>query len=373
MATAKKQPSGNYKVRVYSHTDENGKQHYKSFTAPTKPEAEQMAAAFSGNADRVQRADLTVYEAIDGFITAKEGVLSPSTVLNYRRMQKNVFGPIASRKIRKLTTAEIQGFVSDLSKKHSPKYVRNIYGLLSASLTLYMPEKVFRIKLPTKQKKRVTMNSSGVIVDLFNLASVRLKICIGLAAFSSLRRGEICALKYKDISGNMIHVHADMIEGPDGWTYKETPKTSDSDRFVQIPEAIVELIGSGDPEEFIVGWLPSTVTKEFIILRNSLNLTIKFHDLRSYYASIGATMIPDVYLASFGGWSKSSKVMKDVYQKEIADLSKMYADKLTGFFDVLLTGPSKEFLDALLSGHVLGHESASPMAETPKTKDSENV
>jgi integrase len=361
MPTAKKQPSGNYKVRVYSHTDENGRQHYKAFTAATKAEAEQMAAAFAGTADRIERADLTVSEALSGYIKAKEGILSPSTVLNYRRMQKNVFGPIASRKIKKLTTAELQAFVSELSKKHSPKYVRNIYGLLSASLTLYMPEKVFRVKLPTKQKKRVTMNDSGVIVDLFNLASDRLKICIGLAAFSSLRRGEICALKYKDLTGNIIHVHADMIEGVNGWTYKETPKTSDSDRFVQIPEAIVELIGSGDPEEFIVGWLPSTVTKEFIILRNSLNLTIKFHGLRSYYASIGATMVPDVYLASFGGWSKSSQVMKDVYQKEISDLSKVYSDKLTGYFD------------SLLSGHVLGHESAPAVTEAAKTGDSESV
>lgn len=361
MPTAKKQPSGNYKVRVYSHTDEQGKQHYKAFTAATKAEAEQMAAAFSGTADRIARADLTVYEAIDGYISAKEGILSPSTVLNYRRMQKNVFGPIASRKIKKLTTAELQAFVSELSKQHSPKYVRNIYGLLSASLSLYMPEKVFRVKLPTKQKKRVTMNASGVIIDLFNHASDRLKICIGLAAFSSLRRGEICALKYKDVTGNMIHVHADMIEGVNGWTYKETPKTSDSDRFVQIPDAIVDLIGSGDPEAFIVGWLPSTVTKEFIILRNSLGLTIKFHGLRSYYASIGATMIPDVYLASFGGWSKSSQVMKDVYQKEISDLSKVYSDKLTGYFDALLTG------------HVLGHEFPPAVTETAKTGDSESV
>ena len=43
MPTAKLQPSGKYKVRVYSHTDEHGKQHYKSFTASTKAECEQLA------------------------------------------------------------------------------------------------------------------------------------------------------------------------------------------------------------------------------------------------------------------------------------------------------------------------------------------
>lgn len=361
MPTAKKQPSGSWKVRVYSHIDEHGKQHYKSFTAPTKAEAEQKAAQFCGTAERVERADLTVAEALDGYIRAKEGVLSPSTTLNYKRMKKNCFGPIASKKIRKLTTAEVQSFVSGLSKEHSPKYVANIYGLFTACVALYMPEKVFRVKLPTKKKNRVTMNSSGDIVNLFDHASDKLKICIALAAFSSLRRGEICALKYKDISGNMIHVHADMIEGVDGWICKETPKTSDSDRYVQVPDAIIDLIGQGEPEEFIIGWRPSTVTKEFIILRNELNLNIKFHGLRSYFASIGATLVPDVYLASFGGWSRSSNVMKEVYQKEIQDMTRMYSDKLTGYFN------------ALLSGHDLGHDFASGMTEPAQIADSRNT
>lgn len=361
MPTAKKQPSGKWKVRVYSHIDENGRQHYRSFTAATKAEAEQAAAEFAGTVERQERVDLTVSEAITGYINAKEGILSPSTTLNYKRMLKNRFGPIASRKIKKLTTAEIQTFVSDLSKEYSPKYVCNLYGLLSASLALYMPEKVFRIKLPSKKKKRRTINASPDVVNIFNHASDKLKICVALAAFSSLRRGEICALKYKDISGNMIHVHADMIEGESGWIYKETPKTSDSDRFVQVPEKIIDLIGQGEPEEYIVGWRPSTVTKEFIILRNELKLDIKFHGLRSYFASIGATLIPDVYLASLGGWSKSSTVMKEVYQKEIADMTKEYSAKLTGYFN------------ALLSGHDLGHDSSSAVAEVPKTGDSENV
>ena len=68
MATAKLTPSGMYKVRVYSHTTPDGKKHYRAFTAPLKAEAEQMAAKFSGSADRAARCDLTVSEAIDRYI-----------------------------------------------------------------------------------------------------------------------------------------------------------------------------------------------------------------------------------------------------------------------------------------------------------------
>ncbi len=37
-------PSGNYRVQVLDYTDVDGKKHYKSFTAPTKAEAQFLAA-----------------------------------------------------------------------------------------------------------------------------------------------------------------------------------------------------------------------------------------------------------------------------------------------------------------------------------------
>lgn len=338
MPTAKKQKSGQWKIRVYSHQDGDGKQHYKSFTAPTKAECEQMAAEFSRKAERFERSDLTVKEAIHAYIDAKEGVLSPSTIREYRGMEKTRFESIGSRKLEKLTSAEVQYFISELSKTLSAKTVSNTYGLLSATVSLFQPDKVLRVKLPAKKKKRDTGTASPQIVELFRQASPQLKICIALAAFGSLRRGEICALKFGDINGSILHVHADMVHGADGgWYYKETPKTSDSDRLVPLPRLVLDLIGDGDPEAFIIDWCPDTITKRFIELRNKLGLTVKFHGLRSYYASIGAALIPDIYLAAFGGWTKSSKVMKEVYQKEITDLSQVYADKMTSYFDELFS------------------------------------
>lgn len=49
MAKAKKLPSGNWRVRIYSHTDVQGKKHYESFTASTKQQAEMMGAKFANN------------------------------------------------------------------------------------------------------------------------------------------------------------------------------------------------------------------------------------------------------------------------------------------------------------------------------------
>ena len=340
MPTAKREASGTYRVRVYSHTGPDGKQHYKSFTASTKAEAEQLAASFSGKTDRARYVNLTVSEAVDGYISAKTGVLSPSTIRGYRQIQRTHFDRIARKRIRRLTTAELQAWVSDLAKSKSAKTVNNVYGLLVASVTFYAPDVIFRVKLPQKQKKRSHAATGEQVSELFRLASQRLKKCIALAAFASMRRGEICALKYGDIEGNRIHVHADMVHAEDGeWIYKPYPKTADSDRFTPIPEKVLEILGNGDPDDYIVGWIPDTVTKRFIDLRDQLGLgEIRFHDLRKFYMSIAMAIgIPDIYAGSFGGYTHGSKIMKEIYQQKIDPIEEQYADKLCKHFSDLIS------------------------------------
>ena len=46
MAKAKKLKSGNWRCLAYVGKDKNGKRKYKSFTAPTKKEAELMALTY---------------------------------------------------------------------------------------------------------------------------------------------------------------------------------------------------------------------------------------------------------------------------------------------------------------------------------------
>ena len=337
MPTAKKTSSGMWRVRAYSHTDAEGKKHYRSFSAPTKQEAEQAAAKWSGSADRVERCDLTVADAIDGYIRAKTGVLSQSTLRGYVALQNRYYAPIASRKIRRLSSADVQTFVSDLAAQVSPKTVSNIYGLLNASVALYAPEISWRIKLPTKQKKRHTSANSDQIRRLYESAPPNLQKAIALSAFTSMRRGEICALTYGDIDGNIAHVHADLVRGVRGWYLKETPKTSDSDRFVRLPVAVVDLIGQGDPSDRVVPITPDTITECFGRLRDNLGIPIRFHDLRHYFASIAAVLgIPDTYTESMGGWRPGSHVMKSVYQNIITSEADKFASAMSDHFDTLL-------------------------------------
>lgn len=323
MPKAKKLPSGSWRCRVYSHTDENGHKHQESFTAPTKAEAEMMAAEYAASKKRRARHDLTVSEAIEGYITAREAVSSPSTIRGYKQMQRNYYDSIGQLKVRNLTSEDMQLFISELVKKDlSPKSIRNIYGLLTASVALYDDKLTFRVKLPAKQKKRPQSPSDDAVARLYEAASDKMKICIALGC-RSVRRGEISALKYEDIVDGVAHIHADMVKNSDGkWIYKEIPKTEGSDRYIKVPD-----FGSG--KGYIVDWTPDSITKRFIELRNSLGLTIRFHDLRHYFASTAAVLqIPDIYTADMGGWNRDGSTMKKVYQNNIKSMSDYYANKL---------------------------------------------
>jgi integrase len=337
MAKAKKLPSGSWRVQVFSHRDADGKVHRESITAPTKAEAEMLAAEFKATKKRQARHDLTVGEAIAGYITAKEGVLSPSTIREYRRMQNCDYGGINNKRIRNITKEDVQLFVSDMASKVSPKTVQNRYGLLRASIALYRPDINYRITLPKKSVKYRVAPSDDAVRAILAEAQPLTKKCIMLA-MCGLRRGEIAALKYEDITDGVAHIHADVVQDKDNkWIYKDIPKTEGSDRFIRLPNAVLNLIGQG--EGFIIPLTPNKISWRFDYVADKLGFDIHLHDLRHYYASIGAVLgVPDIYMAEMGGWRHDSRVMKEVYQNNIQSMGDYYADRMNSHLDKIIEG-----------------------------------
>ena len=339
MATARRLKSGSYRVQAYLGRDSNGKKIIASFTAPTKDEAELQAAQFKAEHKKKHDRQMLVRDAIDRYINAKTAVLSPSTIRAYRSYQRTHFDQIGRKQVFRLTTEDMQLFISSMVGNNSPKTIATVYGLLSSAVALFRPDTVFRVTLPKRKKERRESPSDGLVMELFSKADPELQKCIALAAFGSLRRGEICALKHKDVSGCVVYVHADMVYDENkNWVYKDFPKTSDSVRKVFLPQEVIDLLGDGVDDDYIIKINPSRVSDRFIKLNKRAGYRVRFHDLRHYYASIGAVLqIPDSFLSRFGGWRSDSPILKNTYQNVIASEVQRYAQTMTDHFSEMIS------------------------------------
>ena len=331
---AKKLPSGNWNCLVYSHTDSSGKRIYESFTASSKREAEMLAMQFKANKDRQKSDDLTVKEAVESYIASNKNVLSPSTLRGYMMDAKRM-GSINHKRIRKLKAVDIQNYVSEQASIYAPKTVKNTYALLMAALSAAGVDTHFKINLPTIPKKRKIAPENEQIAALYNNANPIMKKVIVLAAFHSLRLGEVCGLTYGDLEGNTLYVHSDMVKGPDGWVHKDIPKTESSNRTIRLTEKELEVIGSGKKNEYIVPRTPTTLDHNFKELTKKLGIKgVTLHTLRSYFASIAVAIgIPDLYASHMGGWRENSSVLKEYYQKKIVSMDEAYAAQMNTYFE----------------------------------------
>ena len=334
MPKAKKTKAGTWRVKVYDYKDSTGKVHQKTFTASTKREAERMALEYKNGP---KLSDLTVGEAVKGYIDTKKNVLSPSTHLSYMSIYRTHFesSRFGSIKVSRLDNITAQRFVSDLGL--SPKTVRNISGLLVAAVKMYCPQKMLILTMPARKRPELYTPTSDEIHTLIDTVKDdrELYVCVLLGAFGPLRRSEACALRYDDIDykGNTVTVRrARVLNAEREWIYKDAPKTDSSYRTITFPSDVIKAIGRG------FGYVIDKSTPDAISDRLDHALKraglphFRLHDLRHYAASIlHAIGIPDQYIMARGGW-KSDHVMKRVYRDTISDVEKEMNGKINNYF-----------------------------------------
>lgn len=339
MATARKMKSGNFRVQVFDYTDESGKRHYKSFTAPTKKAAEYAAAEYlSGRQKKDTTEDITIDEAIDRYIKSKEGVLSPSTIRGYYALKRNYYDDISGKYIRDIDNTTLQIWASSLSARVSPKTVRNAFLLLSSSLEMFLPDFHIKVTLPAKKKPALYVPSDKDIQTLLkHIEGTELEIAVLLAAFGPMRRGEICALENSDIQGNTVTVSKSMVMGEDKEWHTKQPKTYGGYREIEFPSFVIDKMKG--IEGRIIKAYPDQISNRF---RRAVKFSglphFRFHDLRHYSASImHAIGVPDQYIMARGGWSSDS-VMKTVYRNVIDLESVKQNKKISRHFEKLHNG-----------------------------------
>lgn len=319
-----------WRVRVYDYTDENGKRHNVSFTAPTKAEAELKAAEFKANKKRSQRAprDLTVGEAVDRYIQLK-ALLSPTTLQAYATMRRFAFPRLMAMRVSKLTDEIVQLAINEEARRIAPsgkplsaKTVKNEYALISGALSTVC-KLHFQVTLPTYQRHKKPLPDPVDVVRAFIFTDIELP-CF-LAMWESYSMSEIRGLKCSDLRGNMLTINRVKVEVNGRDVVKDTAKQETRLRTHELDDFLVQMIHSTEAYQnylktgvdgFLVPYNRKTIYEKWRDRCEEYGLgDLDFHSLRHVNCSIMVLVgVADTYINERGGW-KSSLVPNAVYKQ----------------------------------------------------------
>lgn len=323
-----KLPNGYYRVRQQY----KGKRYSINFDhKPTTKEvniamAERMSS--QGNNSTIEG---SLSEYADKYISkCEKDDKSPSTIKGYHSIKRNTPSWFLNTELAKITEEDYQKLIDEYYKAHSGKSTRNMYSFWHSILAEYRPYLKLSVKLPPKEKKHEYEPTTQNIKDILEYSKgTRYYLPLRLASIG-LRRGEICALTYKDLDkNNVLTINKDIVVDSDNkQVIKNSPKTDASNRRILVPSDIADLIRES---EIVFDGNMHTINEFLHKAQDKLEIPrFRLHIMRHFAA---AYMLKNgfttVQIEDYMGWEHGSTVMQKVYaynldpqdsQKDIASI-----------------------------------------------------
>lgn len=260
----KKDGKQGYRVRV-NYTDANGKSHQIERTAYGANEARVLEMQLI-NEFKEQSAPhcFTVQALYDEYVKSKTGEVRESTLNKTKQILKiHILPHLKNVSLDKLTKAKLQEWKTTISEKGlSTVTMQNIYGELRSMLNyavsmeylpknplialgnfknvyFEMPEEKIQFYTPKEFKKFIAAAKNSAVT----LTDWGYYVFFSIAYYTGMRKGEINALKWTDLDGDVLHVRRSVAQKIKGKDLVETPpKNRTSFRDVQAPAPLMEIL-----------------------------------------------------------------------------------------------------------------------------------
>lgn len=341
-------PSGAYRVQVSMGTDAAGKRIVESFSdrdydAVMRWALDRLREREESNLNRSSPTHMTLGEAIDAYIAAKSAVLSPSTIKTYKAFRRTGMQHIMSVPLKKLTQNDLQTAVNIEAASLAPKTVRNHYGVITAVISMYLPNTKLNITLPQRQKPDICIPSESDVKRLLDdTLNTPLDAPLHLAACCGMRRSEICALKWSDVNfkKNTLTIRAALVYDENEELVEKATKTRAGKRTIYMLPIVAEslkrakaLQDSGEPSPNVVPLTPAALVNRFIKKQAKLGIPkFRFHDLRHYTVSVMLLLnVPKKYIADYVG-HETEHMIDQVYGHVMSEKKATFTDQLQAYF-----------------------------------------
>lgn len=233
-----------------------GRERRRSFTvkAKTRAAAERQARAIINDLEAEPQAgsSATVAQLLEQWMAHVESRgRSPHTIESNRRIIKRVILPaLGEVQVGRLTARQIDDFyAAQLRRGLSPSTVRRYHAVLSASLNQAVKwdwisfSPMTKASPPQLARREVKVPSVAEVSAVLSALQARDEV-VAMAAFiatvTGARRGEVCALRWSDLEGNRLRIHASVYAANGSLGVKST-KTGRGRYVVVGQQALVAL------------------------------------------------------------------------------------------------------------------------------------
>lgn len=324
-------PSGSYSTKVMV----DGIRHTITKDTPEECAAEATAIKYRAKEAKKtgKKTTLTLSDAIDAYIEARVGALSPSTIYSYKGYKKNNFQSMMKADVFSTTNEQWQSAIKREATGKSPKYISNVWGLVSAAILESTGTKP-RVNLPAKEKnERPFLDPDQILIFVDAIKGETIEIA-ALLAISSLRRSEIKGLKWDSVNldKDIIMVSGAMVYTEAGMAHKKQNKTKKSTRIIPIIPPLKEaLMAAERTSEYVVPYNGSWIYQRINEICEAKGLPlVGVHGLRHSFASLAYHLqIPQKITMEIGGWSDPGtvdRIYTHLAQKDIANRAKDFSN-----------------------------------------------
>lgn len=273
-ADGKKNGLQKYRVKV-NYTDPNtGKAKQKERTAYGLEEAKETERRLAYEVKEVQDTNITVQQLYDEYTAVQKNILRETTFeKNKRMLELFVLSEFKTIQLKKLTLQNLQKWKLHIEELTTSKgeplalgYKQKIFAVFRAFLNYAVKmeyiqtnplSKLGNFKDANMFKSDMDYYTSEEFIKFITTArqcseEEELKtgsihdwnyfVFFNIAFYTGMRKGEINALKWSDISDNIIRVTRSIVQKLKGGDRETPPKNKSSIRSIQIPLPLQEVL-----------------------------------------------------------------------------------------------------------------------------------
>ena len=255
-----------YRVRI-NYTDSAGKPHQLDRIAYGSTEAKELERRLTDELKKAPPASTrTLRTLYDEYLAVCKTELRETTWDKKRRMFEGTILPLVGDiRLDKFSVQSAQKFKSDIaaldiSRTTAGNYCKELSAMLNFAVRMeYIPRnplsqtggfKTSEFDTPEKKVRYYTAEQFKSYIaaarasaeEKNSLIEWGYYIFFMIAFYTGMRKGEINALKWSDIDGNVIHVRRSVTQKLRGEDRETLPKNKSSVRDVQIPNPLLSAL-----------------------------------------------------------------------------------------------------------------------------------